>query len=313
MTGDAYSRFFTKQELVFRAVRDKSVPLKFHEASDYMDVYATLKAAVDGKQAFLNIKQDDDIELKKIVLRESEGVAVLLFHRDDPGGLTQMYKHRTTREVRASNRTDDESISTSAHMIVSLHERANTPDTYDAVLEEAAGITKTLVMRLFDAIFSRYPYTFEDDKGDEGKAVCRVKIRGHASESIQDAMEDSVVRNVFLIKPGTIDGFDPEHVEVKDDVRRIKLTATRNETIPALRRLWAAAQTQNWTQCRVQVDMPEQKKSRIVSLERNVEAAEALFVRAVPVSVTSKIPACCEALHEELVQQGILVFRGEVE
>jgi hypothetical protein len=58
------------------------------------------------------------------------------------------------------------------------------------------------------------------------------------------------------------------------------------------------------------MDMPE-NRSRMVSLAREADAADILFVRSVPIDVKRPLDACTDTINEELVAKAQELFAAD--
>jgi hypothetical protein len=308
---DAHSRFLVRHELQFRAKRNNGAGLPFFLKNDSIDVCHIFTQAIKNKKADQTIKLDDAIELKKVDIREDDGIGILLFERSDPGGITQMYKHSKTKAIRPSDRTVDEAIATSAHVFNRLDYQNVQSPIHEVLIEEAQGLSKSYLMSFMDYLLAKYSYQTKDSRGHLIETVCKAQLRGHPSETMKNAMKDSFIRNVILVRPGKFGGMDSEHFIVKDDIMRIQIKPEAQKMLSVIQDICGIARAENWNDIRVQIDMPTEGKSRIVSLDKESDAAEALFVRAIPVNVSKPIPACCQEIHEELLQKALEIFKKD--
>ena len=300
MPADDHSRFLVLHDLAFRTKRGKGAPLRLiREVGDENDVEQVLEQAFRGGKAEVKIKDDDVIELSRLSFRRDQGVAILLLQRGDPEGITPMFKHRKTKEVRPSDRTEDDLIAHSCHIIIKLEPEKINPPTYRVAIEETVGISKTYISSFFRHVLAAAPYTSNDRRGEEVEAVCTSDLNGHPSESVEEAMHQGVIRQVQLIKPGELEEFDSEHVEVNSIIQQLKIKGKGKAAMDALIDIWNKNRA-NWSEMRVQVQSLE-KKSRIIHIDREEDAAQALFVKSEFVPLAKKIDVCCAEIHEDLV------------
>ena len=88
---------------------------------------------------------------------------------------------------------------------------------------------------------------------------------------------------------------------------RVILRAKPEQTLGILTRLIPWAKKTDWKDVLVKVDMPE-NRSRIVSIARDADAADVLFVRSEQVKVKNELALCTENVNEELIAKAIEIF-----
>ncbi len=312
MLLDPHSRFFVRHELRFRAQRDQGPALPFRDAR-HLDVEDALKAAMDADKASLVLRNQDVVRLTALQVRPRDHMAVLLFRRADPAAAAPVFENQRTRKLRKSDKRDDESVTVSAHLFVHLQEKEGvTHPTYDAILEEVPGLSRTYIQVLIGDILREVKYTWTDHRKRPRETYSIVELNGVKSDSIGQAMNNSAVPYVTLVRPGSVAGLDSEHVQPRDETMKLFITAEPSETVAVLRKIkaWALGSQRGhgkWKDVRVQIDMPE-RRSRIVSIARDIDAADILFLRSEPVNVPTPMLAATEVINEELVAKAKEMF-----
>lgn len=268
MAADDNSRFIVLHDLAFRATRGQGAPLRLiGDVGDEFDVKTVLEQAYANGKAELKIKDDDFIELSKLEFREDQGIAVLLLQRGDPKGITSMFKHKKTKKVRNSDRSAEDLIAHSCHIVIKLEAENINPPTYKVAIEEAFGISTTYIKSFLRQVLKAAPYTSNDKRGKEIEATCIPDLQGHPSESVEDALHEGVIRQVHLVKPGEVTEFDGEHIELRNIVQQLKIKSRGKAAMRAITDLWERNKD-DWSEMRVQIEIPE-KKSRIVHVSVN--------------------------------------------
>lgn len=307
MPADDNSRFLILHDLVFRAKRDRGAPLRLiREVGEENDVKQVLEQAFRSGKAELKIKDEDSIELARLSFREDQGIAILLLQRGNPKGVTPMFKHVRTREIRRSDRTPDDLLAHSCHVVIKIEPENATLPTHRVVVEETTGISPTYIASFFRNVLKSAPYKSNDKRGKEIEAVSTSDFRGHPSESVEEAMHDGTIREIRLVKPGELRDYDDEHIDVRDVIQPLKVKGTPNVVMRTIRDLWTRNRA-NWTEMRVQIESAE-GKSRVVHVGREQDAAQALFVKSEYVTLDQEIDACCDQIHEELVTKARTVL-----
>lgn len=306
MARDDYTRFFVKYDIRFRAQRNKGLPLELQAEGKRDDVQHVLESFFKAKKAKQEIATDDVIKLIKIDFRDDKGIAVLLLQRSDPRGSTQMYEHRKTSEIRKSDRDPLESIAISTHVFIRLKKSVKAHTTYNMIIEEADGLSRTHILSFLNHILQQFKYTYNDRNGDHQDTFCKCEIVGHASETVKDAMKDGVIRTVTLVKPGELKGLDEQNGVPREQIMPIKIRSNENviERIRGIRKL---ADEAGWTDVRVKMEFPSDK-SRTVSLSREQDASDKLFVRSLEVNLKKPLSSFTNKISEELVEKALEVF-----
>jgi hypothetical protein len=88
---------------------------------------------------------------------------------------------------------------------------------------------------------------------------------------------------------------------------KVILRSKPEQTLGILNRLIPWAKKSDWKDVLVRIDMPE-KRSRVVSIARDADAADVLFVRSEEVDVINELAPCTEKINEELVAKAIELF-----
>ena len=306
MARDDYTRFFVKYDLRFRAQRSKGLPLELQADGKKDDVQHVIETFYKANKAAQEIAKDDVIRLIKVDFRNDKGIAILLFQRSDPRGSTQMYEHRETRKIRVSDREPLESITVSTHVFVRLKKVVKSHTTYNTIIEEADGLSRTHILHFLNYLLLQFKYTYNDKNGDHKETFCQCDIIGHASETMQAAMKEGVVRTVTLVKPGELKGLDEQNGVPADQIMPIKIRSSENviERIRGIRKL---ADEAGWQDVRVKIDFPL-NKSRTVALEREQDAAQTLFVRSLEINLKKPLSSFTNTISEELVGKALEVF-----
>jgi len=305
------SRFFLRHELRFRSYRKHGLPLPFYTKDKKLDVRTVLADAIKADRASLTLKSTDVVRLTTMEIRADKDLAVLLFRRSDPDAATPIFETKA-RALRRSDKKPDEAVAVSAHLFVRL---SDIPDaahpTYRAIMEEVPGLSRTYIQLLLADLLRDRPYQYTDKRGEKQDTYTLVDFHGLKSEKVSGALKNSTIPYVTLVRPGSIAGLDAEGLAVPKDERfKIELRATPHQTVKILNKIKAWAPTKHWKDVLVEVDMPENRK-RIVSIAREADAADILFVRSVPVDVKNELDPATEKLNEELIGKAIGLFESD--
>lgn len=304
------SRFFLRFNLTFRASRNVGEPLPFRSDDDEKaDVESALEWAIKHGKAKLEIKQDDIVELMLVETRPKQNIAALLFRRRNPDAAEQIFEHRKTRKLRKSGKLEDEDVAHSAHLFVNL--RAHPGNRYDAILEEVPGLGRSYIDAILGRALREVPYTTEDRRGRDIQTHSVVDFTGVKSETLGNALEQGTLSIVELVRPAKVEGLDTEGlIAPKEERMKLTIKATPTQSLPLVRRIRRWADERDWDDVRVLIRLPEDR-SRVVSVARQADAADALFVRAEQVFVDHDLDVCTEIVNEELLSRARKMFEGD--
>jgi hypothetical protein len=184
-------------------------------APSLMDVIEVLKSACDTDDAFLDIdKGTATLSLTHVEIKLDKMVATLLVEISDKRAPDVHFVNAETGNVRDARKQAGEGRGSSAHLLVSLIEQPDRPDTYVALLEKNTGLSRSLVKRLFQAVLRKAykadPNTFtcENKFGARTRAgnVKREQFRpmldfeGHPSSDFIDDLEEGTLKEITLIR-----------------------------------------------------------------------------------------------------------------
>jgi hypothetical protein len=310
MLISAWSRFFVEYELIFKAGKGKGQPLHLIEEGERLDVVSILSGFAGREAGRITMGKDDWLSLTVVKPLPEHNVVVMIFRRDDPKASHQMYADLGQGSLRRSDKKATEVVAVSAHLIIST-ENTGTREhpKYRAVLEEMPGVPKTSIQALMNEILRNHRYEYVDRRGEPQLTHCVAALQGFPSETVENAMKDSKIPGVILIKQAKIEGLDFGGVIVpKDERLRLALKPTK-EPISMVDRIIAWAKQHDYKDYRVEIEMPNHRR-RVVSL-REGDAASALFSRSVPIDLTVPIDPCSGVVIDELVDKAkVVLFPG---
>jgi hypothetical protein len=312
MLLETHSRFFVRHEVRFRSARDAGVPLPFVADDDSLDAAHVLERAMKAGKAVTEIRPNDVVRLTAMEVRPKDEMAVLLFRRSDPNAADPIYENRKTLKLRASGRQPEEAPAVSAHLFIQLENLSDVNPTYRAILEEVPGIGRTYVHNLIASVLRGEKYSYKDKRGKDKEAHTVLDFHGVKSEKLVDALRGSSVPFITLTRPGNITGLDAEgQVVPRDETMRLVIRAKPDQQAKLVTRIKSWANKQDWTDVKVQIDLPE-NRTRIVSIAREADASDILFVRSEQVEVKKPLAACTDVINEELFGQAKAMFRRDM-
>lgn len=308
-----FSRFYLRHQLRFRTPYNNGVPLPFRTEDKILDICDILQTAIKTNKATLVLRNKDIVRLTKLEIRDEEKIAILLFRRSDPDAATPIFENENTRSLRPSDKKPNEAIAVSSHLFVRLD---GIPDavypSYDAILEEVPGLSRTYIQALLQDIVKQVVYKYTDRRGEEKDTYTMIDFHGLKSEKVSGALAgNSVVPYVTLVRPGNVKGLDSEGLVVAREERmKLVLRVEPDQTLKVLKKIQAWMKPNNWPKLLVEMNMPEQR-TRLISLAREADAADILFVRSVPIDVPTKLEACTEVVNNELFAKAQELFASD--
>jgi hypothetical protein len=301
-----YQRFFLQFQMQFRAARSRGLPLPFQDDLE-LDVIDALKSAQKAGTANLIVLKSDTVELMKIDVRQSSGVAILLFRRRDPDASSQIFEHQQTKALRSPERKKEEAPAISCHLFVRL--KANTDGSHNAILEEIPGLGRSYIEAIIKKALKERAYSFKDSSGDEHETYTVAELAGVMSDTLGSALQESVFAGIELKRPATFTGLDEKDVVARYETLRLQVKTQPDDRVGLVERLRKLATKNNWDELKVHFRMPDDR-SRVVTVDRDQAASEVMFIKAHQVDIENEMPLCTEVVNEELTKKAIEFWKS---
>ena len=186
--------------------------------------------------------------------------------------------------------------------------------TYRAILEEVPGLTRTYIQALLHNIISQAAYRYTDKRGEEKDTYTIPELHGIKSEKVSGALKSkSVVPEITLVRPGNVKGLDTEGLVVPREERmRLVIRAEPASTLRIIKKIQSWMPQAHWHHMLLRMDLPE-NRSRLVSLAREADAADILFVRSEQIQVENDLDVCTATINEEIVGKALEMFAEDEE
>jgi hypothetical protein len=310
---EKFSRYFRRYELQFKPRHKRAAYMPLVAAPGQFSVLDALQIRVKSGKAANQQPNGDVVELMKVEHRPAQGALVLLFHRGSPGAADPTYRRKGRKgvTVRTATKKEDEEQSVSAHLIVSTVTLGD--GRFRAVLEEIPKLSMALVQSIIGQALSEYPYDYQTEKKKTEQTYCVIKAEGIKSETITGALKTGKVNFIKLVRPGPADYVDSEGLwEPMDDVMKLRVTGKINPKTwqDKIGALVGKAKADGWEKFNLEIDL-DGNRSRTVTLDREQDAKEILFVRAEEVAVKDELPVCSADFQDGLVAAGVKLLKAD--
>ncbi|HEY1504299.1 MAG TPA: hypothetical protein VGF92_08365 [Stellaceae bacterium] len=229
MLLEQFSRFFLRHEFVIRSYRNQGPPLKLRTEDDELDAFSLFASAVNDLKAQLPLQNGDAVRLISVeAYPPNKPVAlVFLFRRANANVGAPWFEHQTTRALRRSDKKSDESVTVTAHLVVSLKSLHDGTPIHPAIIEEVPGLGRTYMQT--------------------------------------------------------------------------------EKTVKLLNKINVWRKEREWKDVRVSLDLPNER-SKLVSIAREADAADVLFVRSERVVFQKPLDDATDKINEELVRKAVAKF-----
>ncbi|WP_148292602.1 hypothetical protein [Paracoccus aminophilus] len=245
----------------------------------------------------------DVVELVSVELCEEKTHLALLFHRANPDAPDPIYRRRTHSglNLRASDKGDDEEQAYSAHMVIDV--KPLRLGVYRMTLEEVPGLSATSVVGVLKNVASAIEYECEDDRRQVLKTYTVINCDGYSSESLEQALTKGRINYIDLWKGPDKDleqdgAYAPSRQKVS---LRVYEPITRHNYRDRFLSIFSLSRDKGFDDVRVRIDFDDDRRSRVVTLNREDAAANILFVRSKHFDFGDDLDLCYVSLHKPLI------------
>lgn len=289
----------------FRPKHGRGAALPLVSDDDSLDVLTVLERAVAADTAKRTLRNLDVVRLAKVEVLPDLGLLALLFRRSDPDATAQMYEHRQTLALRKSDKTDDDAVTVSAHLFISLE--TNDEGGHTAALEEVQSIGRTYVLQILLDALRDVTYETADKRGRPQQSQTLVDVSGIRSDRLADAAGESRLEYIELVRPADTEGLDTDGLAPREQRMIVRIEPDADDPVGLVRRVKEWALGHDWSKVKVKIKLPEDK-SRLIDVSREADAADVLFVRARKVDLVHPMDSCAEIVNLELASKAHAVI-----
>lgn len=307
---EKFSRFYRRYDLHLSPRHKAAERLPMVAPTGEYSVIDAIRVGMKAGKASSVQPNGDTIELIVAEVRDTLKVAVLLFHRSSPNAADPMYrmKLKDKMSVRQAEKITGEEQTVSAHFVIELESKR--PGAFRAALEEIPGISLAAIQAILSPLLRDYSYGFQDKKGDDHETYSTLKVEGIKSESLSKALRTQTLNYLTLSRttiPNAPDG--DGIVEPMNDRMRYRIIG--NPSDPA----WTAklhafvkkVRGEGWEDVSLDLSLDDERH-RTITLDRDQEAKEMLFVRSEQVKLLSELKPCTTTVIDEMVEKAIIVM-----
>ncbi|WP_156963867.1 hypothetical protein [Muricoccus aerilatus] len=227
--------------------RAHGTPLAALQAVDFERLCQAVTAAAAARN---HICDEADSSRRRLYLMDAkvsrrEKYLCILWTLADPNTAAQMYLSRTGGRLRPAEKTDDDDVAISAHMIIDF-DTDPTALRYGVGLEDHEGISRTRIQSLFDAELKKHlpEVTGITPEGQEKVGAPRLMLSAHPGQMMKEGeMIPAQIEIVRQIPRRTMvaDHADP-YIEISERrvlklVREGPIEQLQTELVAFVRRL----------------------------------------------------------------------------
>ena len=308
-----FSRFFRRYDLRF-GPRHKGAPaLPLARKDALPSVIEALEDRIKAEKALEVMPNGDIVELMSVEYRAGQKCLVLLFHCASPNAADLMYR-RKAREaagikvtVRASVKAPDEEETVSAHLVI--RDQPAAAGVYRAALEDMQGISMSTVRAIIALALREYPYEFKRDN-EPIETYSVVRAEGLKSESMTNALKTGHLGFVTLSRPAASQFPDSAGMfQPTTEVMKLRIIGniTSENWKESFAKLLKPAQAAGWRDFTVDIGLDD-NKSRTVSLVRDQEAKEILFVRSELAEFPTVLETCSMEFSDKIIATALSII-----
>lgn len=207
------------------------------------DIIKALQDRVAEKKAIHAINNDTAfLEIAEIHVNEKQDYALLLLRISDTMAPDAYFSNPAAGTSRVVRKKKGEGRGFGAHLIISLNEEAERPDTYLALLEKNQGLHRSHVQRLLQAVLrgqykeGNEPFTCPDASGARDREGLpkmitfrpMLEFTGHPSETLLAELESGVLKGISIVHSHQKQALSGRPwLEASEDILRFKATGTK--------------------------------------------------------------------------------------
>ncbi|RUT84829.1 MULTISPECIES: hypothetical protein [unclassified Mesorhizobium] len=307
---EKHSRFFRQYEFTLNPRHKAAIRLPLIADENEVSLFDALETRIQ-EQAALEVQPNHDIiELMTIEHWPKQNAIVMLFHKASPDAADPAYRKKARAKVtiRDSVKEEGEEQSVSAHLVINTVPVAE--GRYRAVLEEIPGMSMGILRLVIAAALFEYKYDFETKNGEVEETYCVFKAEGVKSETIAGALEEGHMNFITLVRPAEVDFVDGAGIfEPINEVMKIRIKGEidKKNWAATFKNLVEWGKKEGWQDFNIEIDLGDKRK-RTVTLDREHEAKEILFVRSEQVHLKKAVRVCSDQIVNEIAEKALALM-----
>lgn len=241
---------------------------------------------------------------------------VLLFSYSNVRGADPGFKNLKTRKNRVEKKQLDEAVAASAHLVISLKQKARKGDHYyPALLEDVGGIGKTKIQAALTAMVrGRRNFTFVDEDGRNRAATIHTELLGLDDETVKADASGGRMSYFVAIKENKNPPLFDEGLGIRQTRQEVRLKPAKDAVPTTLKdmltKLAAAAKRKGYDRVRVHYVRQDGKNRSLTFGTHREDAEDFLIKRVEKIKLKSTVGQTHDEPNEELVKAMVGHLRG---
>lgn len=231
----------------------------------------------------------------------------VLIQLADADAADPVFSKLKTGELRKEEKKNDEGVAVSAHMIISTKPVRKHGTQYITLLEDVTGISRTLlkpfISKLFKQAFDNETYVDPDTK-EKKKIIIRPELQGHADQKLEELLDGKPIEYFHVSNYEAVEEIDEDpHVKQVDSSIKLKLVKEPKDRIKFIQKLKDHWKKKGFKDFRIIYKAPSstgQKVQRSLKLEKQQDAATALFTAQEEIVLSEPLSQCEPKLKKEV-------------
>lgn len=240
-------------------------------------------------------------------INSDKNTVEILIQLADANAANPVFSKLKTGTLREEKKQTDEGMAVSAHMIISTKPVRANGTQYITLLEDVTGISRTLlkpfITMLFKQAFENESYIDPDTK-EKKSIVIRPDLQGHADQKLEDLLDGKPIQYFHVSNFEDKNHMDEDsYVQQIDSSIKLKLIKEPKDRIKFIQKLKNTWRDKGFKDFRIIYKEPistGQKIQRSLKLEKQQDAATALFTAQEEIKLSEPLSQCEPKLKKEV-------------
>ena len=248
------------------------------------------------------------IRIHEMEIDSENDIVSMLIHYSDKSVSDPVFQDLNSGTLRRESKLEGEGIAVSAHLAISLKPIEPEANTYDTVLEEVPGVSRSKLTPFFHTEFgavSDFSFNFE---GELQKSRPTIVMTAKASKGLKDDLEKGVFSGITLERYDVQDFMDEKSImkttkaSIALKVKRNKMTAhALKNPFNIVKNIFNQAKKEGYDNVVVHYKN-ENKKSKTVNIDTKLQQAkEVVFTKSVAIKLEKNVDQCVPEFNNEIL------------